>query len=43
MVALGDGTYLFSQPGKHEQHGQYTTVALYRATGKPDAPYAPVE
>ena len=43
MVALGNGTYLFSQPGKHETRGQYTTVALYRATGNPDAPYAPVE
>ena len=43
MVALGDGLYMFSQHGTHEQHGQYTNAVLYRATGKPDAPFAPVE
>jgi hypothetical protein len=43
MVALGDGSYYFSQQGKDEQRGQYTTAVLYRATNAFRAPFVPAE
>ncbi len=39
MCALGDGRYYFSESGKHEEHGQYTNVTLWRATGDPEQPF----
>ncbi len=39
MCALGDGRYYFSEAGRHPEHGQYTNVTLWRATGDPDTPF----
>ena len=39
MCALGDGRYYFSEQGRDAQHGQYTHVTLWRATGDPAQPF----
>lgn len=43
MCALGDGRYYFSEAGNHKEHGQYTNVTLWCATGAPDAMFERIE
>ena len=37
--AVGDGRYYFSEAGRHEKHGQYTNVTLWRATADTSRPF----
>ncbi len=43
MFAVGDGRYYFSEAARDPEHGQYTNVTLWRATGEPDAPFERIE
>lgn len=42
MTSLGGGYYIFSENGKNQKGNQCTNARLYRWTGDPMSPFAPV-